>query len=366
MKYTKLIKILTLLLIVCSMLLTFSGCSLIKNNETVTGGDESILKIYDTYVVYAKESGQTPLSYEDWLASIKGEKGDKGEDGQTPTISISDDGFWVINGTKTEHKATGKDGKDGTNGTNGTNGADGKDGKDGKTPTISISDDGYWIIDGEKTNHKASTQTESCGVKKLYLNEEDELIIELVDGNIINVGQVNRYGNTTEIDKLLILNYYKELEESNHFSTIIYEIVDEQSKVILDYKIDGNNWHLTYGAKSYEFFVQNNLYCYTVNGNTKHISQANYTKATNAYKNEFGLYGEGISDAIDFAMASIDKNMLFKHNDGKFTFANKHDFDAGIKEMTFYILDNVLYFNIKSIEYEGISKEYLAQIKIYN
>ena len=64
-------------------------------------------------------------------------------DEPTPTFHISYDGYWIINGVKTEYKATGVDG---------TNGADGKD---GVTPTIEISDDGYWIINGVKTDKKA-------------------------------------------------------------------------------------------------------------------------------------------------------------------------------------------------------------------
>ena len=35
-------------------------------------------------------------------------------------------------------------------------GVDGKDGKDGETPTIEISSDGYWIINGEKTDVRAT------------------------------------------------------------------------------------------------------------------------------------------------------------------------------------------------------------------
>lgn len=54
-----------------------------------------------------------------------GEQGVKGEDGKTPTIEISEDGFWVINGEKTDVKAVGTDGKDGAPG---APGADGKDG----------------------------------------------------------------------------------------------------------------------------------------------------------------------------------------------------------------------------------------------
>ena len=88
-------------------------------------------------------------------AMLKGDKGDQGipgrdgkdgKDGESPTISISADGYWVINGIKTWYKANGTDGKDG---------APGKDGVDGITPTIEISADGYWIINGTKTDCKA-------------------------------------------------------------------------------------------------------------------------------------------------------------------------------------------------------------------
>lgn len=63
----------------------------------------------------------------------KGEDGKDGDDGESPTITISDDGYWVINGVKSNVKATGQKGED------------------GRTPTISISEDGYWVIDGVKS-----------------------------------------------------------------------------------------------------------------------------------------------------------------------------------------------------------------------
>lgn len=94
-----------------------------------------------------------------------GVDGKDGKDGVTPTIEISADGYWVINGIKTEYKAIGtdgKDGKDGKDGINGINGKDGKDGidgkdgKDGVTPTIEIDKDGYWVINGVKTEYKAA------------------------------------------------------------------------------------------------------------------------------------------------------------------------------------------------------------------
>ena len=47
--------------------------------------------------------------------------------------------------------------KQGPQGEPGKDGINGIDGKDGVTPTIEISDDGYWVINGEKTNVKATS-----------------------------------------------------------------------------------------------------------------------------------------------------------------------------------------------------------------
>jgi hypothetical protein len=46
------------------------------------------------YVVYAEAEGVTPVSYETWLMSIRGEKGEKGDDGLTPYIG--ENGNWWI------------------------------------------------------------------------------------------------------------------------------------------------------------------------------------------------------------------------------------------------------------------------------
>ena len=73
----------------------------------------------------------------------QGEKGDQGvpgrdgKDGVTPTITISEDGYWVINGEKTEYKAIGSDGKDGI---------------DAITPIIKRKGGEFWVsYDGGET-----------------------------------------------------------------------------------------------------------------------------------------------------------------------------------------------------------------------
>ena len=82
-----------------------------------------------------------------------GDKGDKGDPGDDAVITISDDGYWIINGMKTNIKA------------------EGIQGNPGATPLITISDDGYWVINGDKTNVKAEATQGVPGVngKNSYL-----------------------------------------------------------------------------------------------------------------------------------------------------------------------------------------------------
>lgn len=82
-----------------------------------------------------------------------GTNGTDGTNGTTPTFSVSDDGYWVINGTKTAYKAKGADGE------NGEDGEDGQNGQDGVSPEITIGQDGYWYINGGKTNMRATPGT---------------------------------------------------------------------------------------------------------------------------------------------------------------------------------------------------------------
>ena len=92
---------------------------------------------YDTddFNIYTKtEDGWTLISN---IKGPQGEEGEKGQDGITPTITINEDGYWVINGVTTSTKA---------------------EGQDGVTPTITINSDGYWVINGVTTSTKAEGQ----------------------------------------------------------------------------------------------------------------------------------------------------------------------------------------------------------------
>lgn len=89
---------------------------------------------------------------EEWLESLRGPQGEKGEqgeqgpqgekgeqgeagqdgaDGTTPSITINEDGYWVINGEVTDVKAEGQDGEDGKDGQDGASGPQGPSGTPG-------------------------------------------------------------------------------------------------------------------------------------------------------------------------------------------------------------------------------------------
>ena len=118
-----------LLLTLCALLCIATACSINSEKEDTK---DQIYSVYKSYVSYAESKGETPLTYEEWLATIKGDTGANGKDGITPKLQINTKtNMWEIsydNGetwTSLNVKATGENGADGTNGTNGTNGTDG-------------------------------------------------------------------------------------------------------------------------------------------------------------------------------------------------------------------------------------------------
>ena len=117
-------------------------------------------------------NGNWWIGNEDLGVKAKGEKGQDGQNGHTPVLSIID-GFWAIDDVKTTTKAQGDKGQDGQDGrtpalsiidgfwaidgvktTTKAQGEKGQNGQDGHTPTFTIID-GFWAVDGVKTTTKA-------------------------------------------------------------------------------------------------------------------------------------------------------------------------------------------------------------------
>lgn len=108
-----------LLSVVCivAVALCFTGC---KEKETA-GIDGNIYAVYQSYAIAEVKEGNMPVSYEDWLLTIKGADGKDGVDGidgvGVSDFTVNDDGELIItytNGTSANlGVVVGKDGADG-------------------------------------------------------------------------------------------------------------------------------------------------------------------------------------------------------------------------------------------------------------
>lgn len=140
--------------------------------KTIVSIDKTSEGLVDTYTILYDDNTTYEFTVKNGADGADGTNGTNGTDGVTPTVTIGEDGYWVINGVKTDVKATGKDGvngqdgkpgADGEAGKPGADGTNGTNGKDGTTPTIEVSEDGYWVINGVKTEYKAAASEGGCG-----------------------------------------------------------------------------------------------------------------------------------------------------------------------------------------------------------
>lgn len=111
---------------------------------TTEGKDGDFYVDTDDYLLYQKSNGEWSVLMRDF-----GKKGDSGESGEAGSAGITphigSNGNWYIGATDTGYKAVGED---------------------GQSATIGITNDGYWEINGEKTEYLAEI-TESELVTRL-------------------------------------------------------------------------------------------------------------------------------------------------------------------------------------------------------
>lgn len=86
--------------------------------------------------------------------------------------TIGPDGYWYVDGMKTEYSSVGPKGDKGEAGYPGMDGEKGKDGT-----VVTIGEDGYWYLDGQKTEFKATGgDGQSVDYKPMIAKVEDELL----------------------------------------------------------------------------------------------------------------------------------------------------------------------------------------------
>lgn len=164
-------------------------------------------------------------------SGAQGEKGEDGKDGESPTITISDDGYWVINGVKSNVKATGQKGEEGQKGKDGvsiqniekTSTSGSVDTytitySDGSTSTFKVTNgvDGNQGIQGEKGDTGDKGDSGEPGTKWIY----DQ-------GNPIDLGKTSNPGD-----------FYFDTDNGNVFT---YTNSTWNYVTNFRYKIDHNN-----------------------------------------------------------------------------------------------------------------------------
>lgn len=191
---------------------------------------------------------------------IPGIQGEAGKDGITPTIEVSDDGYWVINGEKTEHKAVGQDGADG---------------QDGTTPEIWISTDGYWVINGEKTQYEAvghdgADGQDGKGIISVAYDDAGNLVITYTDYSVSTIVFPEKIEHKHSYGEWI---RYSE-DRTNCEKVFFYRICKECNSV--DWKMGSGAdhvWSKTYAFNStYHWFACEN--CNSTTGYQEHTLDA--------------------------------------------------------------------------------------------
>ena len=132
----------------------------VKGVESVTGGFKITFSDGQSYTVVNGKDGAKGET------GATGAQGVAGKDGSI--VTIGEDGFWYIDGKKTDVKAQGKKGEKGDNGETGAQGAAGKD---GYSPYIG--EDGFWYFYNAETQkvEKSKYQANIVGSEKTYIVE---------------------------------------------------------------------------------------------------------------------------------------------------------------------------------------------------
>ena len=113
---------------------SISACSLLpqtsrrSKSSQVSEAEIEMPEAYQIYQLYLSSGGT--LTYEEWLESVRGEPG---QDGHSPVVTIGNNGHWYIDGNDTGINAQGEQGEQGSQGPQGDKGDTGDKGDDGKS-----------------------------------------------------------------------------------------------------------------------------------------------------------------------------------------------------------------------------------------
>ena len=193
-----------------------AGNNIVQNSASNGEGEQTqlteIAQVYAQYVTYAEEEGKTPLSYEEWLATIKGEKGEQGVQG--PQGEKGEQGIQGPQGEKGEQGVQGPQGEKGEQGIQGPQGEKGEQGVQGPQ--------------GEK-GEQGVQGPQGVGIERVEFDVNGNLLIIFTDGTKQSVPMPETQGHVHTFGEWIFM-----IGEDDCASNIYYRVCTECN--ILEWK----------------------------------------------------------------------------------------------------------------------------------
>lgn len=279
----------------------------------------------------------------------------------TPTpsnsVTISNDGYWVINGVETNIKA------EATDGVNGENGKDGVDGKDGQTPHIGTN--GNWWIGNTDTGVKAqgsagtngSNGTNGTNGVTPHIGTNGNWWIGTTDTGVKAEAQDGEDGNDGLSVKAATIEYRDRWK-------ISYRIIFEMSDGTYVYT---NTTTQVANNHYYEAASESEISALTTNYGVNKIKLSSDIEITEALElskdTEFDLNGYTLTyKSTTPVLINNQSNVTFKNGNLDFNSSNTVNGSIKVSAAAKLLLDNVNYKSVGcNVDIRGLNTELVVK-----
>lgn len=234
-----------------------------------------------TNVESSAKGVKVTLSSGETFEITNGTNGADGKDGKPGSVvTIGSDGYWYIDGVKTEYKAQGEKGEKGDQGETGPQGPQGPKGEDGKDatgiyyyPGTEGAEKGFWV----KVTVVGDNETKEVTTLRWAPKEEDRIGVVWTDGQL-KLTNVKGYDGTLTIDlntylKALVYKPEMVLDGQNAME---YIYIPYQPVAIGPKEVGNKHAHMRHTADGWTT-VENT---YSVGETTKHAENPVYLNPT--------------------------------------------------------------------------------------
>ena len=162
------------------------GISIVSIAKTGSNG------LVDSYTITYSNGDTSTFTVTNGEQGEQGIQGNPGQDGHSPIITISSDGYWVIDGTKTSFSAQGQQGQNGVSVTSII-----KTSSNGLVDTYTITYSNgntstFTVTNGEQglQGNQGNQGEQGVSVVSTTINDDGDLIFTFSNGQVVNAGHI--------------------------------------------------------------------------------------------------------------------------------------------------------------------------------